>query len=276
MQPPPASEEPVGQNGPAPVKRVRRKLLWSRAEDERLLAAVGQQGPRDWPGVARHVESRSSNQCRDRWYNYLSPAINKSPWTEAEELRLFLLHTAFGNRWALIADHLGGRTDNTVKNYWNAGMRLRLPALQEQLARGLALQRESPETFEQSFDLVDLKLIELIRDQAVAPRPPTEATRKIKKHRRTNKRVILPSAVPALPALTNSHHEFTTEPRTVRSTQASPVHAGYEGGGGYSRVQDEQAQSNGERPAADSQVSGVGFARSFPMRARCPSSKDAP
>lgn len=276
MHLPPASEEPVEHNGPAPAKRVRRKLLWSPTEDERLLAAVGLQGPRDWPGVARRVETRSSNQCRDRWYNYLSPAINKSPWTQAEELRLFLLHTAFGNRWALIADHLGGRTDNTVKNYWNAGMRLRLPALREQLARGLALQRESPETFEQSFDLVDLKLIELIRDQAVAPRPPTEATRKIRKRRRTNKRIISPFAAPPVPALADPRQEFTTEPRTVRSTQASPVHAGCEGEGGYSRVRDEQAQSDAERPVADSKVSGVEFVGSLPTRVSCPPSKLAP
>lgn len=49
--------------------------------------------------------------------------IKKNPWTREEEWVLFLCHRQKGNQWAEIAQFLGGRTDNTIKNHWNSSMR---------------------------------------------------------------------------------------------------------------------------------------------------------
>ena len=35
------------------------------------------------------LKGRSGKQCRERWHNHLDPNINKSPWTDKEELIIF-------------------------------------------------------------------------------------------------------------------------------------------------------------------------------------------
>ncbi|KAJ6389028.1 hypothetical protein OIU77_027392 [Salix suchowensis] len=70
--------------------------------------------------------NRCGKSCRLRWINYLRPDVKRGEFSEEEERVIVNLHSALGNKWSRIANHLPGRTDNEIKNFWNTHIRKKL------------------------------------------------------------------------------------------------------------------------------------------------------
>ncbi|XP_039048047.1 transcription factor MYB1-like [Hibiscus syriacus] len=100
---------------------------WSPREDTLLFNYIQAHGEGNWRSLPKKAGLlRCGKSCRLRWLNYLRPDIKRGNITPDEDDLIIRLHSLLGNRWALIAGRLPGRTDNEIKNYWNTHLSKRL------------------------------------------------------------------------------------------------------------------------------------------------------
>ncbi|KAK4191667.1 putative Myb-like DNA-binding protein [Podospora australis] len=98
---------------------------WSQNEDAYLMSLIQTQGPLNWVRIAAMLGTRSPKQCRERYHQNLKPTLNHDPITAEEGVMIERLVRQHGKRWAEIARHLPGRSDNAVKNWWNGSQNRR-------------------------------------------------------------------------------------------------------------------------------------------------------
>jgi hypothetical protein len=114
--------------------RRRKRMAFTPDEDDRLRELVAKHGENDWGRIAAKLQRRDRRQCRERWFNYLSPRVENGPWTADEEVLLRRKVVEFGRKWKTIQSSFPGRTDINIKNHWK---------LMTKLASGRA-QRPQP------------------------------------------------------------------------------------------------------------------------------------
>ncbi|KAJ0100777.1 hypothetical protein Patl1_05757 [Pistacia atlantica] len=103
-----------------------KKGPWTSAEDAILIDYVKKHGEGNWNAVQKNSGLfRCGKSCRLRWANHLRPNLKKGAFTQEEEQLIVELHAKMGNKWARMAAHLPGRTDNEIKNYWNTRIKRR-------------------------------------------------------------------------------------------------------------------------------------------------------
>ncbi|XP_024994052.1 transcription factor MYB30-like [Cynara cardunculus var. scolymus] len=105
-----------------------KKGKWSEEEDNKLRAFVEKYGHRNWRQLPTLAGlSRCGKSCRLRWMNYLRPNMKSGNFTQEEEDVIVDIHNKLGNKWAIMAAKLPGRSDNDIKNYWHTRLKNRVP-----------------------------------------------------------------------------------------------------------------------------------------------------
>uniref|UniRef100_A0A7N0U382 Uncharacterized protein n=1 Tax=Kalanchoe fedtschenkoi TaxID=63787 RepID=A0A7N0U382_KALFE len=128
-----------------------RRGPWTVEEDTMLIHYISCNGDGRWNMLAKCAGlKRTGKSCRLRWLNYLKPDVKRGNLSPQEQLLILELHAKWGNRWSKIAQHLPGRTDNEIKNFWRT--RVQKQALQlsletpdnQQIAASAFSQSNSP------------------------------------------------------------------------------------------------------------------------------------
>ena len=126
-----ANTKDSGMKGSNSTKSVL-KIKFTEEEDVKLHRLVMQFGTKDWIKISQLMETRNPRQCRERWNNYVNPALRTDPWTPEEDMILDQKYAEYGPKWNKISKFFVNRSDNNIRNRWMM------------LARHRAKQQKSP------------------------------------------------------------------------------------------------------------------------------------
>lgn len=113
---------------------VRNKFT---PEEDKQLQELHDLYQDDWEKISSMMVNRSFRQVKDRWNNYLSPTINRSPFTEEEDNFLIEKYEEIGPKWSIMIQFFNNRTDASLKN--------RFQLLERKSLRGKEIVYESTE-----------------------------------------------------------------------------------------------------------------------------------
>ena len=77
-----------------PRDRVKKRVSWTTAEDNKLCALVQEKGAKDWGKLAEHFPGRNSRQVHQRWNYSLDPqsTFHNGGWTTEEDEKIITYH----------------------------------------------------------------------------------------------------------------------------------------------------------------------------------------
>ncbi|XVF28168.1 hypothetical protein REPUB_Repub15cG0005600 [Reevesia pubescens] len=173
-----------------------RRGPWTVEEDFKLINYIATHGEGRWNSLARCAGlKRTGKSCRLRWLNYLRPDVRRGNITLEEQLLILELHSRWGNRWSKIAQHLPGRTDNEIKNYWRTRV--------QKQAKQLKCDVNSKQFKDTMRYLWMPRLVERIQAAAAATSTSTTTTNSASaSNMATGGQMVLPHGV------IGNHHEF--------------------------------------------------------------------
>ena len=102
-------------------RKLHTKVKFSLQEDELLKKLVRKYGDKDkWNIIAKKmtIVNRNKRQCKERWFNYLSPDVNYSPMTLEEDNKLEELYSIYGAKWVQISKFFPSRTNIFIRSRW--------------------------------------------------------------------------------------------------------------------------------------------------------------
>jgi hypothetical protein len=105
------------------------KLKFTEEEDDILGRLVRKFGTNNWKQVAQLMRTRNARQCRERWNNYINPALRMGTWTPDEDELLLKQYAIHGSKWNKIAKVFRRRSDLSLRNRWHMLERRRIQAV---------------------------------------------------------------------------------------------------------------------------------------------------
>jgi len=104
-------------------EKSKQRGVWNDEESRLLGRLVQQKGQKSWNEIAELLNDqcgtgKTGKQCRERYRNYVDPALEKSEWKPNEKLLFIILYQVYGNQWMVISKLLSSRSDVTIKNYF--------------------------------------------------------------------------------------------------------------------------------------------------------------
>lgn len=70
--------------------------------------------------VARVVSpDATAQQCQNRYQRSLDPTLKRGSWSPAEDAKLHLAVSAYGNSWVDVASMMEGRSNEQCRDRWN-------------------------------------------------------------------------------------------------------------------------------------------------------------
>ncbi|EAY03723.1 Myb-like DNA-binding domain containing protein [Trichomonas vaginalis G3] len=94
------------------------KVKFTEEEDLKLQQLVMRYGAKDWIRISQLMITRNPRQCRERWNNYINPALRTDPWSPEEDMLLDQKYAEYGPKWNKISKFLKNRSDNNIRNRW--------------------------------------------------------------------------------------------------------------------------------------------------------------
>jgi hypothetical protein len=98
----------------------KKRQVFSVEEDAALGRLIQRYGFGDFKLLASHMPGRTPRQLRERYRNYLSPAVHHGPWSRWEDAQLIRCYSDFGPKWSKISAFLPFRSEVDVKNRWTS------------------------------------------------------------------------------------------------------------------------------------------------------------
>lgn len=116
-------------------KRINIRFPFTAEEDQKLLGIVSnlvKAQPKkfkkndlniynsdeliNWAKVARQMGNRSVRQCKERYFHYLAPSINKKEWSNEEDSLLMSSVLKYGKKWKVFEELFSNRTEIDIRN----------------------------------------------------------------------------------------------------------------------------------------------------------------
>lgn len=89
------------------------------AQEDRQLLILVEIYKFNWKKISIEMKNRSVRQCKERYYHYLSPNINKNDWSHEEDVLLLSSVEKYGKKWKALESLFNNRTEVDIRNRFN-------------------------------------------------------------------------------------------------------------------------------------------------------------